>query len=274
MAYKNILVHVDESKNASATLQAACDIALKSDAHVTGVYVIPHVNTPIYVEASVPASILEGLEKAGQDAADKAEELFNKTMESAGVKYEWYAPRGYVDEHINRLGRFADLIVIGQGGSVEDPRASYTVENNILMGSARPVLVVPYIGYKNTIGNHIMVAWNDTKEATRAVNDAMPMLERASTVDVVSIIDDKTEDDVPSADITLYLARHGVKAEASSAVKKGLSTSDMLLNRAADHGVDLIVMGAYGHSRLRELVLGGATYNLLRHMTVPILMSH
>jgi nucleotide-binding universal stress UspA family protein len=274
MAYKNILVHVDESKNAEATIQAACDIAAKSDAHVTGVYVIPHVNTPIYVEASVPASILEGLEKAGQDAADKAEKIFTKKMQSAGCQYEWYSPRGYVDEHINRLGHFADLIVIGQGGSVDEPRVSHTVENNILMGSARPILVVPYIGYKNTIGNHIMVAWNETKEATRAVNDALPLLEKASIVDVLTIINGKTDDDVPAADITLYLARHGVKAEASSTVKKGLTTSDILLNRAADHGVDLIVMGAYGHSRLRELVLGGATHNVLRHMTVPVLMSH
>jgi len=274
MPYKSILVNVDESKNADACLKAACDIAAISDAHVTGVYVIPHVNTPVYVETSVPASILKNLEKAGEERAAAAEAHFVKTMEAAGCQYDWHSPRGYVDDHINKMSHFADLVIIGQNGNADENRMSYSVENSILMGSARPVLIVPYIGYRESIGKRIMVAWNDSREATRAVNDAMPLLEVADTVDVVSLVKAKSEEQVPSADITHYLARHGVKAEASREIAGELPTSTMLLNRAADRGADLLVMGAYGHSRLREMVLGGATYNILKNMTVPVLMSH
>ncbi len=273
MAYKNILVHVDQSSNATATVQAACDVAAKSDAHVTGVYVIPHINMPVYAEASVPASVLEELQESAQESANEAEALFNKLTHAAGCKSEWHSPKGYVDEQINRLSRYADLVVIGQGGSMDHPNASHAVQNGILLGSSRPVLVVPYIGMKKNIGNHIMVAWNDSKEATRAVNDALPILEMAKNVLVLSIVK-ATSDDVPAADLCLYLARHGVKAEASKTLKGNLSTANVLLNCAADRDIDLIVMGAYGHSRLREFVLGGASYNILQHMTVPVLMSH
>jgi len=142
------------------------------------------------------------------------------------------------------------------------------------MGSARPVLIVPYIGFNQTPGKNVLVAWNDSKEATRAVNDAMPVLENANQVQVLAISAKGETNEVPTAEICVYLARHGVRAEAAKTVSDGLKTSDILLNRISDRGIDLLVMGAYGHSRIREMVMGGATYNIMRHMTVPVLMSH
>jgi nucleotide-binding universal stress UspA family protein len=137
------------------------------------------------------------------------------------------------------------------------------------------VLVVPRYGTFDTVGERVLVAWNGSREATRAVHDALPILKLATKVTVLSIDPERdTGDRIPSADIALHLARHGVAAEGTSTVGLDISVGDLLLSRAADLGADLIVMGAYGHSRMRELVLGGATRHILQHMTVPVLMSH
>jgi nucleotide-binding universal stress UspA family protein len=137
--------------------------------------------------------------------------------------------------------------------------------------------VVPYIGIKTAPGKHAIVAWNGSREAARAVNDALPILRGADQVEVMCANPDRGElgdADLPGADLCLHLARHGVKAEAQTLVASDLEIGDLLLSRAADHGADLIVMGAYGHARWREVVLGGVTRQLLEQMTVPVLMSH
>jgi len=121
----------------------------------------------------------------------------------------------------------------------------------------------------------VLVAWNGSREATRAVHDALPLLRRAEKVTVLSIDpDEDAEPRLPGADVSLHLARHGVTAQAATIAGTDVAVGDLLLSYAADHDIDLIVMGAYGHTRLREVVLGGATRTLLRHMTVPVLMSH
>jgi len=145
----------------------------------------------------------------------------------------------------------------------------------LALGVGRPVLIVPRYGTFETVGERVLVAWNGSREATRAVHDALPLLKLASSVTVLSIDPEHdTGDRIPGADIALHLARHGVAAEGMSTVGLDISVGDLLLSRAADLGADLIVMGAYGHSRVRELVLGGATRHILQHMTVPVLMSH
>jgi nucleotide-binding universal stress UspA family protein len=138
----------------------------------------------------------------------------------------------------------------------------------------RPVLVVPRYGTFPTIGERVLVAWNGAREAVRAVNDALPLLQRAQLVTVLSIDPSDADHRIPSADITLHLARHGVTAVAAQTRGTDLLVADILLSYAADLGADLIVSGAYGHTRLRELVLGGMTRHLLQTMTVPVLMSH
>jgi nucleotide-binding universal stress UspA family protein len=127
------------------------------------------------------------------------------------------------------------------------------------------------------MGNRIVVAWSGSRESVRAVSDAMPFLRRAKEVIVLAINPRHGPDghgDIPAADISLHLARHGVRADAQDITTDQIEVGDVLLSRAADESADLVVMGAYGHSRFRELILGGATRHLLQHMTVPILMSH
>jgi nucleotide-binding universal stress UspA family protein len=145
------------------------------------------------------------------------------------------------------------------------------------MGAGRPVLIVPYVGTFKTLGQRVLVAWNASREATRAVNDALPLLERASSVRVLSVNPRRGiagHGPIAGADMSLHLARHGVRVEAAAVNTDDVRVDDMLLSQAADAGADLIVMGAYGHSRLGEYVLGGATRHLLRQITVPVFMSH
>src|SRR5215471_6305021 len=143
--------------------------------------------------------------------------------------------------------------------------------------SGRPILVVPYVGNFADLGRRVVIGWNASREAARAVNDAMPLLTSAETVTVLTIDPregPRAHGELPGADISLHLARHGVKAEIERTVSADLPVGEVLLSRVADLGADLLVMGAYGHSRARELLLGGATRSLLRSMTLPVLMSH
>jgi nucleotide-binding universal stress UspA family protein len=148
---------------------------------------------------------------------------------------------------------------------------------NLLIYSGRPVLVVPYIGTGERIGRTVTVAWDAGREAARAVADAMPLLERAEKVHVL-VVDPRPSADghgeEPGADLALHLARHGVKAEVNRTEANDIGTGDVILSWLSDADSDLLVMGAYAHSRLRELVLGGVTRRILDGMTVPVLMSH
>ncbi len=149
------------------------------------------------------------------------------------------------------------------------------IAEDVVLSSGRPALVVPYIGAAKTIGERVMVAWDASREAARAVHDALPVLERAKSAVVLVINPHRGNHGAePGADIALHLARHGVEVEAQHLEVNDLSVADALLSRLADNGIDLLVMGAYGHSRLRELVLGGVTRQIFQEMTVPVLMSH
>jgi nucleotide-binding universal stress UspA family protein len=231
---------------------------------------------PTYVEAHISPEILEIQKNRLLDEANEVKALFEERLGNAGIAGEWRLGEGPAHEVVATSGRYADLVVVGQDnpdewafGNVPD----LAVE--LVFAVGRPVLVVPYIGAPATLGERIMVAWDGSREATRAVNDALPLLERAKHVTVLAINPTGRRDgDIPSADICLHLARHGVEAEAAHVESGEIGVGDMLLSRAADDGADMIVMGAYGHSRLREMALGGVTRNLLAHMTVPVLMSH
>jgi nucleotide-binding universal stress UspA family protein len=147
----------------------------------------------------------------------------------------------------------------------------------VTLASGRPILVVPYAGHFATLGQRVLVGWDASREATRAVGDAMPLLAAAEQVTVLAIDPQAGpggHGELPGADISLHLARHGVKAVIERTVSADVPIGDVLLSRAADLGADLLVMGAYGHSRARELLLGGATRTVLGSMTLPVLMSH
>jgi nucleotide-binding universal stress UspA family protein len=174
--------------------------------------------------------------------------------------------------------RYADLTILGQ----LDPDRGETEwirprPERVGLAAGRPVLVIPYAGHFENLGRRVVIAWNATREAARAVADAMPLLASAELVTVLTIDPREGPDahgEVPGADIAAHLALHGVTAQIERTVSGGLPVGEVLLSRIADLGADLLVMGLYGHSRARELLLGGATRTLLRSMTLPVLMSH
>ncbi len=276
MALKDILVHVESDGESADRLAVARSLAIEHGAHVQGL----HVATPpaVIAPASVtpPAELLERLRGERDRLAAAAEAAFRAAFEGSEVSTGWSLIEGDVAEVLTRRARRADLLVLGQERGEEGVLDRRGVPDTVVLTAGRPALIVPYVGARLPVGRRVLVAWNGSREAVRAVNDALPLLRRAEAVVILSIDSGGEErgGDLPGAEIARHLARHGVPCEARSARVEDIEVGDVLLSRAADEGADLIVMGAYGRSRFRELVLGGATRHLLAHMTVPVLMSH
>lgn len=276
MVFKDLLVHVDNTKAYPARLDAAIRLAQAHEAHLTGLYVLPLINVPGYAEAQIPLEVIEKQRQNMRAQADKAEKVFGAAADKAGIAREWRCVEDDFAHALSVNARYVDVVLTGQDDK-SDPMSVGGLTERVVFEAGRPVLVIPYIGAGKTIGERVLVAWNASREAIRAVHDALPLLERAKSVTVMAVNPPggaAGEGDIPAADVCLHLARHGVRAEADHVEAHDIAVGDMLLSRAADKSIDLLVMGAYGHSRLRELVLGGATRHILGHMTIPVLMSH
>ena len=281
MAVKDIVVHVDDTDRGKVRLDLATAIARRSDARLIGLGVSPRFTIPAFVNAEIPAQVWEAQEADMAKRMDATRAVFKRHAERAGVATEWREISADIDsisDLVAAHARCADLTVLGQPNP--DRAAAGldmdTVERVVLTAGG-PVLVVPYAGQFAAVGKRVMLAWNASREAARAMHDSRAMLEKGATVVVMYVNPpgrDHAQRDIAGVDIATHLARHGYKAEAAHTMAEDIKVGDMILSRAADAGADAIVMGAYGHSRLREFVLGGATAHVLRHMTVPVLMSH
>jgi nucleotide-binding universal stress UspA family protein len=278
MPYKTLLVHVDSGARAPVRIDIACRLARKYDAHLIGLHALTVVKLPGYARVAVEGGI--GLEeyqaKLAAEAARRAEEVFNRGVKAAGIsKTEWRVSRDDAAEVGLLHARYADLVVIGQPSPDEASGVEPDFAERLVLAAGRPMLVIPYAGDFPTIGKRVLVAWNAGREAARAVTDAIPALREAEEVHVIAFNPvGAPHGDVPGADIGLYLARHGIKVSVSQQSAADVDVGNQLLSRAADLDIDLIVMGAYGHSRLKEVILGGVTRTILQSMTVPVVMSH
>ena len=278
MAYKTILVHCDASPKVAARLTVAVDLAKRCDARLVGVHVRPPFEAPAFFDGTMPMdSLFQSYESAAAIDEKAAKAAFDKALKGTEVATEWRVADGYVDEQLEIQARYADLMVLGQ----TDPEATSPtppeLPESVVLATGRPALVVPHIGAPKVLGKTVMLCWNASRESARAASDAMPLLKQADKV-IVLLIDAKTSEtghgDEPGADVATWLARHGVKVSVQRDVAADSDVGGVILSRAADHAVDLVVMGLYGHSRLREMVLGGASRTLLASMTVPVLMAH
>jgi nucleotide-binding universal stress UspA family protein len=276
MGLKDVLVHVDNDPACVSRIDVAVALAAQHGAHLTGLHAMAWPRLPGYVELELPPNFLEEQQRMLEVLAREGEERFRERARRRGVDGEWRVDEGDVIAMTKLHARYADLTVVGQGRDITNaPYDLNFLPEELALGVGRPIVVVPRYGTFEKVGERILVAWNGSREATRAVHDALPLLQRASKVTILSINPESDSGPrVPSADIALHLARHGVAAEAASTPGLDMGVGDFLLSRAADLSVDLIVMGAYGHSRVREMVLGGVTRHMLQNMTVPVLMSH
>lgn len=276
MAFKDLVVHIDSSQAVEKRLEAAIRLAQTHDAHLTGLYVVPTTDFPAFME--VP-SVFEAIQKVRQyreQEAETAQAAFEAAAKRAGISAEWRCTEGELTEKLIESARYSDLAILGQYNP-DGHDANQGLADRLVLEVGRPCLIIPYIGARETLGNRVLVAWNARREAVRAVNDALPILHAAGQVVVLAVnptYGEAGEGDIPSADICHHLARHGVKAEAETTVAQDIDVGSLLLSHAANMGADMIVMGAYGHSRLREMVLGGVSREMFQTMTVPVFMSH
>jgi nucleotide-binding universal stress UspA family protein len=276
MGLKDLLVYIDSDPACDSRVDVAAALAVTHEAHLTGLHATGWPHIPGYVEVELPRSLLDEQRRLLGERARQAEARFLERARRRGIRPEWRLDEGGVVGRVKLHARYADLTVVGQGLELKDaPGELALLPEELTLGVGRPVLIVPRYGAFERVGERVLIAWNGSREATRAVHDALPILRRATQVTVLSIDPDGGQQPrTPGADIALHLARHGIAAEAASMPSLEIGVGDALLSRAADLGADLIVMGAYGHSRVREMVLGGVTRHLLQHMTVPVLMSH
>ena len=280
MAYKDILIVADDTPQCEERVSVALRLAQQHQAHAIGLMVEERVYVPPYARANLPSEVVADQRRALEAAKERVRGGFERQAAAAGVPYEWYTGDGDPVKIVAQLSRYADLTVIGQ----DNPESggygtSDDLAEHVVLASGRPVLVVPYVGTYPRAGHRVLVAWDASREAARAVADALPLLQMASHVVTRSANPETSGEpgrhgDIPGADISRHLARHGVHVEAQQVETKEVSIADMLLNRIADESVDLLVMGAYGHARVREIWLGGVTRSLMKTMTVPVFISH
>lgn len=280
MSLKNLLVHVDEKPQSEKRVAAAIALATGFDAHLTALALVPEPHVPPALGVHIPADVLSTQRDEAASQATRTLERVRAMGDKAGIaieaRHEWTIMDDF-GPAFARQARHADLSIVGQADPDEGDVDAELIAEAAFMQSGRPALVIPFIGARTLPPKTVVVAWDGSREATRAVGDAMPLLAKAKQV-LVLVIDPGSlrgrVGDQPGADLGTHLARHGIRTEVVTAASGGLGTGDVIIGQASDAGADLVVMGAYGHSRLRELVLGGATQSILDHMPIPVLLSH
>ncbi|HXZ09372.1 MAG TPA: universal stress protein [Paraburkholderia sp.] len=275
MTYRTSLVHLDDSAHSDARIEFALELAERYDAHLIGLYVVcqdmfgPLVKTRDRLRLAL-------IEAQARERSERARARFLAAGQRAARAVEWRAPEGAAVEVTTLHARHADLVIVGQHNP-DDP-ASWIARHfpdDVVMACGRPVIVLPHAGHVRSFADNVLIAWDGSREAARALADALPLLRHARFVTVTTVNRPHGEDRPQGIDVAAFLQRHGI--EASFAILPrlaGVSTGKMLLDRMSDLHVNLLVMGAYGHRRIEERVLGGVTRTLLETMTVPVLMSH
>jgi len=270
---KTILVHCDGAKTMPQRLAVATDVARRFDAVLAAVY----AKAPFDPRMTGKSIDMDALYRAHERciASDQAaaRAAFHEALAGGALTAEWHSHEGDVERVLERCSRYADLVVVGQTTPEDMPVLRSDLPETVAMSGGRPVLVVPYVGVSKSVGETVMLCWNSSRESARAAADALPFLKKAKKV-IVLMVEPRSSNQDPGANLAAWLARHGVTATVQLEVSSEAAVAEILLSRAADHDADLIVMGIYGHSRLRETVLGGVSRTMLASMTVPVLMAH
>jgi nucleotide-binding universal stress UspA family protein len=274
---KDLIVNVTVGESRDVAGPYAISIAETFEAHVGAVAFSYEPVIPPTVMGGIPASLIDAQRADNEKAATGALAQFDSAAKRAGVSFESRivsASLAGAADTFGALARRFDLSVIAQA-EPDKIAPEELIAEGALFGSGRPMVVVPYIQKTGVKLNRVMVAWDASRNAARAVADAMPFLAKAGSIDVVIVASERPKsDEVAGADIGHHLARHGLKVDVKRIVATDTDVANTILSHAADSSADFIVMGGYGHSRLREFVLGGATRGILSSMTVPVLMSH
>ena len=255
----------------------AISVANTFDAHLLGVAFVYDPIIPGTVMGGIPPQFIESQRIDSEKTARTAIARFEQAAKRAGVSYESLNVSASISGAAERLGRLArrfDLAIVGQPER-EKSAPDEVVDEGVLFESGRPVIFVPYIQKAVLKLDRVMVCWDGSRAATRAIADSLPFLRKAKKVEIVMVAGKAgKEDEIPGVDLGQHLARHGIEVDVKRITAPDIDVSSTILSYAADTNADMIVMGGYGHSRLREFILGGVTRSILETMTVPALMSH
>lgn len=275
---RSILLHIDASPRSAKRLALACELAAQHDGRVTALYAsTPAAFSVPFVMADGTAEVLTMLRQLDIDYRDNARALFERSVPSTTPPVPWRElDDAAVIPGVAAQALCADLLVLGQHDASDPLTAGIPSDfvPSVLLASGRPALVVPYVDTRTTFGPEVLIAWKASRESAHAVSAAMPFLQRASRIHL-AVADEPGALAAPVQALEDYLRLHGVQAPVQHHPSvPSESAGDALLSLAADVGAGLLVMGCYGHSRARELVLGGASRTVLRSMTLPVLMAH
>ena len=278
MTYKSVLVDLSKQSRAEAMLDVAEPIAQMCGSRLIGTFILPRMQ--IHSDSPREVSLAVTHRQAWEGRRDQIRAAFEQRLPRIASGGEWREVDVSPEERAGALiaqCRTVDLVIASQTDPAWGDTAEFDAPQHLVLASGRPVLVVPNSGSFPSIGQRVLVAWNDTREAARAVFDAIPLMARADEVKVTwfsphrtSTVDDKAS----TKELTRTLWQHRINAVAAQTFATDMGVADEILNQVEKMDADLLVMGCYGHSRTRELLLGGATREILKSMTVPVLMSH
>jgi nucleotide-binding universal stress UspA family protein len=279
-AYRTILVSLNEIERIDALLDAATAIARAQGAHLLGLYVIPAPTVYPAVGPYVVPEVFDGLTRYFEEQSKTTRTKFDLALRRHDLQGEWLEVRAHgptVSETVSELGRSADLVVLSEINREGRTGGELDFAENVILGAARPVLILPRALNVPFRGDPVACGYNGSKEASRALHEAIPLLIQAGEVRLIWV--DPPEDEPvdrlpPGSLMAASLSRHGVKVKIDPLPSKGRSAADVVIARAKEIEAGILVMGAYGHSRIREFVLGGATRHALGRISIPLLMSH
>jgi nucleotide-binding universal stress UspA family protein len=273
---KDVIVNLGLGERDPAA-EVAVSLGEMFDAHVLGLAFAYEPVIPGAMMGSVPAEFIEGQRAEAADKANAAIARFDELARRASIARDrrlLTATLSGASDQLGRLARRFDIVVVGQPAR-DNAAAEEIVDEGALFESARPVIMVPFIHKGGLKLDRVMVCWDGSRAATRAIADSLPLMKKAKQIEIVMVANGRAKaDEVPGADLGEHLARHGLKVDVKRITSPDIDIASTILSYAADSSTDFIVMGGYGHSRLREFILGGVTRGILESMTVPVLMSH
>lgn len=280
MSIKTILVSLNDVNRTDALLVSAAQLASRYDAHLVGLYVIPAVTVYPEVGMTLVPSVFEGYQLYFMARETQVRDKFEACIKAEGLRGEWRSVTSIYPEVASSLiehGRMTDLIIASQPS--QEPQAAVETDlvERLLLESGRPILILPQSWKAADMGTNVLAGFNGTKESCKALFESIDFMKNARNVTLVWVDPYRQSEEagnVPGAEMSTVLARHGITTTAEPMMTDGRSAGEALLVRARDIGADLIIMGAYAHSRLNQYVFGGATKFILGNMTLPVLMAH
>ena len=270
MSIKDIIVYVDNDKDCDTRLETASSLCKTFEARLSGLYLLQKISIPAYAGAYMPVEVFEANDEETIKLRDKAKALFNAKARSANIRSHFSAAEGDVSTALNQYSRYSDLLIVPQRKNDRFDFNPYYQLPEVLLGAACPVLLLPDNQPPVLPPETALLAWDGKRECARALKAAMPMLSRVKKIDIVAI---NCEDD-DAKEIADHIGRHEIQTEVHSVEDGHFDIGEVLLNQATTLDSQMMIMGAYGHSRIRELMLGGTTRHVLEHVQLPVLFSH